>query len=61
MTAASPIVSIMIDRKCIGFLMHRGVAGVEAFNEHASLGLFPDRDKAIAAVAERISKQAPAP
>jgi hypothetical protein len=51
----SPIRSAMvtvIDRnRCIGFLLARGPAGVEAFgrDEH-SLGLFPDERAAIAAV-----------
>jgi hypothetical protein len=61
MTAASPITPVMAGSRCIGFTMRRGVAGVEAFDEQRSLGLFPDPGAAIAAVAERINKQAPAP
>jgi hypothetical protein len=47
----SPITSIMADNRCVGFLFRRGPAGVEAFDEHRSLGLFADQAEAVAAVA----------
>jgi hypothetical protein len=55
MTAVSPITSIMVGNRCFGFIMRRGVAGHEAFDECRSLGLYPDQGAAIAAVAAAAS------
>jgi hypothetical protein len=36
---------------CVGFLLHRGKAGYEAFtSDERSLGLFPTQDEAAAAI-----------
>jgi hypothetical protein len=56
----SAITSIMAGNRCIGFTMHRGVAGYEAFTEHSSLGLFADQGAAIAAIAAAASTPGPA-
>jgi hypothetical protein len=49
--SASPLTSIFAGQVCVGFTFGRGVAGVEAFNEFGSLGLFENQDAAIAAIA----------
>jgi hypothetical protein len=59
MTASpvTPITSIMVGSRCIGFVFRRGAAGVEAFDEQRSLGMFADQGEAIAAVAAGINKE----
>jgi hypothetical protein len=48
------LLAVYAGQQCIGFLMRRGKAGVEAFDvEDRSLGLFPDQRAAIAAISER--------
>jgi hypothetical protein len=51
-TATSPMISVLDGgRICVGHLLRRGPAGVEAFdrNDH-SLGIFSDADRAAAAI-----------
>jgi hypothetical protein len=57
---ASPITAIMIGQRCVGFLMRRGTAGHEAFDESRSPGMFADQAEAIAAVAAAASTPGPA-
>jgi hypothetical protein len=53
---ASPITPVMAGSRCIGFTMRRGPAGHhEAFDECRSLGLYPDQEAAIAAIAAAAS------
>jgi len=54
--STSPLTSIFAGQVCIGFAFDRGVAGVEAFNEFASLGFFENRDAAIATIAAAQTK-----
>ena len=56
MTAASPITSIMAGNRCVGFVMRRGAAGHEAFDECRSLGMYASQPEAIAAVAAAVSR-----
>jgi hypothetical protein len=48
----------MAGKVCIGFVFARGRAGFEAFDDNMSLGLFPEKSTAIAALSERIKKNA---
>jgi hypothetical protein len=45
------LISVMIDNKCIGYLIKRGKTGFEAFNsDDKSLGMFAEEHDAVAAV-----------
>jgi hypothetical protein len=55
MTERSPITPVMAGTTCIGFVFARGRAGFEAYNDDKSLGLFPDKSAAIAALFKTIS------
>jgi hypothetical protein len=49
----SPIVSVYSGQTCIGFILHRGRAGFEAFDrEQRSLGFFRSQREAAAAIPE---------
>jgi hypothetical protein len=50
------MVSVMAGQVCVGFLFQRGAAGVEAYDEQRSLGLFETQQLAIAAIAEATNK-----
>jgi hypothetical protein len=53
MTAApaTPLISVMHNDRCLGFLLHRGPQGVEVFTrETQSLGCFPTEHEAISAL-----------
>ena len=50
-TLMSPMISVFAGQVCVGFTLGRGAAGVEAFNEFGSLGLFENQDAAVAAIA----------
>jgi hypothetical protein len=56
MTERSPITPVMAGRVCVGFVFARGREGFEAFDDDKSLGLFPDKSAAIAALCERIDE-----
>jgi hypothetical protein len=48
---ATPLISIMHDGRCIGFMLRRGRQGVAIFTREAqSLGCFPTEHEAIAAL-----------
>jgi hypothetical protein len=51
-TPATPLTSVMHDGRCLGFLLHRGKQGVEAFtreNASRSVGKQPiDCDRRVA-------------
>jgi hypothetical protein len=48
---ATPLISVMHDGRCLGFLLRRGQQGVEAFTrETQSLGCFPTEHEAIGAL-----------
>jgi hypothetical protein len=47
----APITSGFAGQVCIGFMINRGTAGFEAFSaDEKSLGLFPTRREAAAAI-----------
>ena len=53
MTAApaTPLISIMHNNRCIGFMLRRGRQGIEVFTrETESIGCFPTEREAIAAL-----------
>jgi hypothetical protein len=53
MTVMSPI---MAGDGCVGFILGRGISGVEAFNSEAqSLGLFESSEAAAQAVLEAVA------
>jgi hypothetical protein len=54
----SSITPIMAGEVCVGFIFARGRAGFEALDDSKSLGLFPDKSAAIAALIEHIKKNA---
>jgi hypothetical protein len=55
----TPLVPVMDGQTCIGHLLRRGPAGVEAFNKtDASLGLFPNDREAASAVWRRAREEA---
>ena len=58
-SSTPPITSTMTGNRCVGFVFRRGVAGVEAFDEQRSLGLYADQAQAVAAVAAQVSQQVP--
>jgi len=42
---------VMTDQRCVGFLLNRGVAGIEAFDaDEISLGIFSNEHEAAAAI-----------
>jgi hypothetical protein len=48
---ATPLISVMHDSRCLGFLLHRGPQGIEVFTrETQSIGCFPTEREAIAAL-----------
>jgi hypothetical protein len=48
---ATPLISVMHDGRCLGFLLYRGRQGVEAFTrETQSIGCFPSEHEAIGAL-----------
>lgn len=50
-TTTAPMLSVFDGRVCVGFLLHRGRQGVELFDaEQRSLGIFPTRREAVAAL-----------
>jgi len=51
MTAPSPVTPVMAGKQCIGFVMKRA-DGFLAYDESKSLGLYPDKSAAIAALIE---------
>ena len=53
MTAApaTPLISVMHDGRCLGFLLRRGRQGIEAFTrETESIGCFPTEHEAVSAL-----------
>jgi hypothetical protein len=54
MIERSPITPVMAGNVCIGFVFARGRDGFEAYNDDQSLGLFPDKPAAIAALAQAV-------
>jgi hypothetical protein len=49
--AHHPLMSIYVGRRCIGFVLARGREGFEAFDRRErSLGLYPSRVAAVAAI-----------
>ena len=45
---ATPLISVMHDGRCLGFLLYHGRQGVEAFTrETQSIGCFPSEHEAI--------------
>jgi hypothetical protein len=55
---APRLLSVCEGQTCIGFLLSRGRAGVEAFNaDNKSLGIFPDQKSA----ADAVSRAGPQP
>jgi hypothetical protein len=46
----------MAGNRCVGFVMRRGAAGHEAFDECRSLGMYASQPEAIAAVAAAVSR-----
>jgi hypothetical protein len=50
-TPATPLISVMHEGRCLGFLLCRGPQGVEVFTrETQSLGCFPTEREAIGAL-----------
>jgi hypothetical protein len=50
-TTATPLISVMHNGRCLGFLLYRGRQGVEVFtHETQSLGCFPTEREAIGAL-----------
>lgn len=50
-SAVTPLISVLINDRCIGYLIRRGRDGFEAFDsDDRSLGMFADEREAIAAV-----------
>ena len=50
-TPATPLLSVMHNGRCLGFLLHRGRQGVEAFTrETKSIGCFPSEREAVSAL-----------
>jgi hypothetical protein len=48
---ATPLVLVMYDSRCLGFLLHRGRQGVEVFTrETQSIGCFPSEHEAVRAL-----------
>jgi hypothetical protein len=51
LTVESVTTAVIDHGRCVGFLLARGPAGIEAFDKHEqSLGLFPNEYAAVAAV-----------
>jgi hypothetical protein len=52
-----PMVSIVHANKCVGFVMARGPAGIEAFTrDESSLGLFADERAALIAIFSHLDR-----
>jgi hypothetical protein len=50
-TPAPPLMSVMHEGRCLGFLLRRGPQGVEVFTrETRSIGCFPTEQEAIGAL-----------
>jgi hypothetical protein len=50
---ATPLILVMHDGRCLGFLLARGPAGVEAFDhDERSLGFFANERAAVTAVSK---------
>ena len=50
-TPATPLISVMHDGRCLGFLLRRGRQGIEVFTrETQSIGCFPTEREAIGAL-----------
>ena len=50
-TPATPLISVMHDGRCLGFLLRRGRQGIEAFTrETQSIGCFPTEHEAVSAL-----------
>jgi hypothetical protein len=50
-TTATPLISVIHNGRCLGFLLHRGRQGVEALTrETQSVGCFPTEHEAIGAL-----------
>jgi hypothetical protein len=48
---ATPLISVMHDGRCLGFLLRRGRQGIEAFTrETQSIGCFPTEHEAVSAL-----------
>ena len=48
---ATPLISVMHDGRCLGFLLRRGRQGIEAFTrETESIGCFPTEHEAVNAL-----------
>ena len=48
---ATPLISVMHNGRCLGFLLYRGQQGVEAFmRETQSIGVYPTEHEAIGAL-----------
>ena len=48
---ATPLISVMHDSRCIGFLLRRGRQGFEVFTrETESIGCFPTEHEAVSAL-----------
>jgi hypothetical protein len=47
----APMLSVFADKRCVGFILHRGKAGYEAFDEDgSSIGIFASANEAANAI-----------
>ena len=54
----SPLSSVYDGQRCIGFLLSRGRAGVEAFDcDERSLGVYPTQGEAVNAIPDNEEKK----
>jgi hypothetical protein len=53
----SPVTPIMRGNECIGFVFGRGLSGYEAFDTDKSIGMFPSKTEAVAAVTKKLGKE----